>query len=657
LKPLFLYAPSALIFWGWQMDAVWIAVPLAALLLYSYKTRFKFDFKVSDVNRFVDVSTIFLAGAIVYALTVDAQNAIWFLLRWVPLIFYPIIAVQYFSTAGTIDVQSFFLTARKTAAGYTMETQRIDVTYVYVLLCIISTGSDPDTGAAFFAAAALFSAWGLWQARSRRVHQGVWVMVVVLTLVAGTAGHKAVYLIGRKLNRWMFMQYRGMMGNDPFSSHTSIGDIGQLKLSGTIVMRAAFDEYKKGQTYLLYNGVYSHLYKNNWYAGQQFRPVSPAGGGQGWQINPESHLSHKAKIYSRPTRKKAVLSLPAGTTAISGFDADICQKNAFQVVRFEHPPPLIAADVNFTGQPLHDSAPESKDLSVPKQEAALIASVGNRLALNDKSPGQVIDTVTHYFTKEFSYSLELKGRGAYPTALHNFLLNTRQGHCELFATATVLLLRQAGLPARYVTGFLAHEYSPFEKRVLIRQRDAHAWVRVYIDGRWQELDTTPAGFTALDAQWVSGGAIRDILSYIGFSLSRIRHETGKDFIDQYGLLLIVPLAVILLMRLRKAGQVRKVTDKAGQSRKKPVETEPVSFYLLESVLAQKGYPRQKHETFSSWLKRVRPVLGGQGAHRQLAALLRIHNRIVFGKSRSVSADSQVLYPAIQEWVQRLKTEK
>jgi hypothetical protein len=30
---------------------------------------------------------------------------------------------------------------------------------------------------------------------------------------------------------------------------------------------------------------------------------------------------------------------------------------------------------------------------------------------------------------------------------------------------------------------------------------------------------------------------------------------------------------------------------------------------------------------------------------------------VFGKSRSVSADSQVLYPAIQEWVQRLKTEK
>jgi transglutaminase-like putative cysteine protease len=45
------------------------------------------------------------------------------------------------------------------------------------------------------------------------------------------------------------------------------------------------------------------------------------------------------------------------------------------------------------------------------------------------------------------------------TPLARFLLRTRSGHCEYFATATVLLLRQLGIPARYAVGYAVHEAS------------------------------------------------------------------------------------------------------------------------------------------------------------------------------------------------------
>ena len=56
-----------------------------------------------------------------------------------------------------------------------------------------------------------------------------------------------------------------------------------------------------------------------------------------------------------------------------------------------------------------------------------------------------------FFSREFTYSMFL--RGEHPSrkssAVARFLSETRVGHCEYYATAAVLLLREAGIPARY----------------------------------------------------------------------------------------------------------------------------------------------------------------------------------------------------------------
>jgi hypothetical protein len=71
-----------------------------------------------------------------------------------------------------------------------------------------------------------------------------------------------------------------------------------------------------------------------------------------------------------------------------------------------------------------------------------------------------------------------------------FLMQADTGYCVHFASAATVLLRAAGVPARYVTGYMAHGIK--NQEVTVTADDAHAWVE-YFDSRygWRVLDPTP----------------------------------------------------------------------------------------------------------------------------------------------------------------------
>jgi hypothetical protein len=73
-----------------------------------------------------------------------------------------------------------------------------------------------------------------------------------------------------------------------------------------------------------------------------------------------------------------------------------------------------------------------------------------------------------------------------------FLLDYKQGYCNYSATAEVILLRSAGIPARLVVGFAQGEKAPGQRNVLtVKQNDAHAWPEVYFPGiGWVEFEPT-----------------------------------------------------------------------------------------------------------------------------------------------------------------------
>ena len=72
-----------------------------------------------------------------------------------------------------------------------------------------------------------------------------------------------------------------------------------------------------------------------------------------------------------------------------------------------------------------------------------------------------------------------------------FLEEQDEGYCVHFATATTVLLQAAGIPARYVTGYMAHVTAGEPSKVLLK--DSHAWTEYFLPGfGWSVLESTPS---------------------------------------------------------------------------------------------------------------------------------------------------------------------
>ena len=63
--------------------------------------------------------------------------------------------------------------------------------------------------------------------------------------------------------------------------------------------------------------------------------------------------------------------------------------------------------------------------------------------------------IQSWLSRSFRYTLDVEDQPADVDFVTRFLLDTREGYCTYFASAMVVLCRMAGLPARYVEGYLA----------------------------------------------------------------------------------------------------------------------------------------------------------------------------------------------------------
>ena len=146
--------------------------------------------------------------------------------------------------------------------------------------------------------------------------------------------------------------------------------------------------------------------------------------------------------------------------------------------------------------PRQPTAERREYLTVPGDLEALLQEVAGQVFSGPPrpaDPGSSIREVVTYLQRHCRYELGVR----YPPRqdpIAAFLTEQPRGHCELFATAAVLLLRTHGIPARYVTGFVCLEPHPSFSHWLARLRDAHAWVEAYSprERRWLTVEPTPA---------------------------------------------------------------------------------------------------------------------------------------------------------------------
>jgi len=133
---------------------------------------------------------------------------------------------------------------------------------------------------------------------------------------------------------------------------------------------------------------------------------------------------------------------------------------------------------------------EERYLQLPDDLPESIQALAAQLVAGRTVPYNKVRAITNYLRAEITYSDTVPAPPQGRDALEWFLFTWREGYCNYSATAEVVLLRAAGVPARLVVGFAQGKRNADGDYVVLR-RNAHAWAEVYFpEIGWVEFEAT-----------------------------------------------------------------------------------------------------------------------------------------------------------------------
>ncbi len=132
-------------------------------------------------------------------------------------------------------------------------------------------------------------------------------------------------------------------------------------------------------------------------------------------------------------------------------------------------------------------------LQLPPSVTARTHTLAREITVGGATPYEQVRAVNQYLWTQYRYDLSIGPQRKAGDAVDYFLFEERRGYCEQFASAMVVLLRSAGIPARLATGYTPGTVHPLTGLLEIRNSDAHAWVEVFFPGTgWVEFEPTPS---------------------------------------------------------------------------------------------------------------------------------------------------------------------
>lgn len=201
--------------------------------------------------------------------------------------------------------------------------------------------------------------------------------------------------------------------------------------------------------------------------------------------------------------------------------------------------------------------------AVPASVPDRVRALGRQLAGDAPTRLDAVRAVEQWLAANATYRLDSPVPRPGEDAVDRFLFVDRVGFCEQFAAAEVLLLRAAGIPARFVTG-LAYGVEGRDGWRSFRQKDLHAWVEVFHPGiGWVSSNPTPPATQLAGAPL----RVRVAASLTGLLQSADDVPGGRPALASGLLALAAGVATALLVRRRR----RPVL--AAELRPLPVRTE------------------------------------------------------------------------------------
>jgi transglutaminase-like putative cysteine protease len=671
---------AALLFWGWQTGMLPVAVVLTCVLEGSRLTKVRWEFSKTDLNRIWNLCAFFFLGALAIAFLSNdglalldnspqanspaaraqtlnkAAKSFFLFVQWLPLAFFPITVAQAYGRGNGISLATFsWLLRRQIARQPLLDPGEINVSVPYFAVCMIAATTSTEHAESFYIGLLALLVWALWMYRVRRYAPAVVGLVLLLACLGGYAGNYGIRELQRMamaLDSALLSHFTGR-GFNPREHQSLLGAVGRLKASSKIVLWVRTDG--RPPPPLLREASYDQFTSPVWHSSdREFKNTLSENDQTTWKLV-STQAEHSLTISRLLSGGRGLLAFPNGITELRHLPVFGLLTNTLGALKSDSGPGYLSYRAYYGQGGGLDGSPKEEDWKVSPRELPAISRVAGELnlrSLADEDPLKVIKAVETYFQRNFSYSTYLdvpRNRRATNTAVARFLLTDRKGHCEYFAAATVLLLRQAGIPARYAVGYSIQEGG--RGKYVVRDRHAHAWCLAHLNGTWVDVDTTPPSWRtieALRAPWWQ--PLSDLWTNFVRQFSRLRWS-GVNY-RKYLLGALAPAAGalgILIYRRRQWTRAGKV--KPGEPATCPgLDSE---FYLVENRLRELGFDRSTGEALGAWLMRINDSAPRDGV--PLEELLRLHYRYRFDPVGLGSNDRETLRKKSRAWLEGVST--
>lgn len=280
------------------------------------------------------------------------------------------------------------------------------------------------------------------------------------------------------------------------------------------------------------------------------------------------------------------------------------------------------------------------------------------------------EAIAAYLSTEYLYRLDAMKTPAGEDFVAHFLFDTKEGYCDHFSSAMVVMLRSVGVPARWTKGFATGEVTQSSfgdtphYEVTVRNSDAHSWAEVYLpDTGWTMFEPTPGFAEDAESQGVAsvgrealGVAASEAKEQHSISLShtagplvvvgKLLVEELKTFdiqaaIEQgrlwvrtpYGIgSLVLAVMLLLAVLLRRQLRISKRLSLQALDDKKMVPEDAYAKVLQRywNKVYRRYGPKRPGQTLREYVAELQ-VEGGR--KEALSEMLGWHERYAFGGER------------------------
>jgi transglutaminase-like putative cysteine protease len=263
----------------------------------------------------------------------------------------------------------------------------------------------------------------------------------------------------------------------------------------------------------------------------------------------------------------------------------------------------------------------------------------------------IVARALDWIRSRFAYTLDTPEPGR--NSVDDFLFDQQAGYCQHFSSSFVVLMRNAGIPARVVTGFAGGQRNPYGDYYVVRRMDAHAWAEVWLPQRgWVRVDPTAAvaperiydtledrlgdgAGTALESRWLQLGQVGDFLRrgwndlVLSFDSNRQR-----ELLRPFGIDALEPaqlVAIFIAFAGAALGWMAWLLAR-GERERDPLLR---AWHRLGRRYARHGLAREPAETATDWAQRV---------HRQRPdpALIPLSQRFVQARYAGAELDPSLV---------------